>query len=130
MLDFGSLIRKSHRAKTHLEYHCHAKAYKQPNGSNIVKPRKFEFDENAMTHRIYTDYCPHGDLNSLIEANNMDMKKIQKAWVWMAFSALIECGCAMETDCDASNEDRIPTQIVHRDLKPANVFLDLARDNG
>ena len=37
------------QGKTHLEYHCHAKAYKQPNGSNIVKPRKFEFDDNTLT---------------------------------------------------------------------------------
>jgi serine/threonine protein kinase len=98
------------QSKRHLEYHCHAKAEKQPNGSNIVKPRKFEFDEPSMTHRVY----------------NMDLKKIPEAWIWMVFSALVECGLAMETDCDASSEDRSPKETIHRDLKPANVFLGLA----
>jgi serine/threonine protein kinase len=62
----------------------------------------------------------------LIKANNTDLKKIPEAWAWMTFSALVECGLAMETD--ASTEDRTPTQIVHRDLKPANVYLDLATE--
>lgn len=120
---------KAAQKRIHMEYHCHAKAYKQPKGSSLVRPRKFEFDEQIMTHRIYTEYCAHGDLNNLIEANNVNLKKMPETWIWMVFSALVDCGLAMESDCDAVAEGRTSTQIIHRDLKPANVFLDLAAED-
>ena len=105
------------------EYFCQRLIQGSRNAPNrkIVQARKCELDDANRVYRLYTDYCPYGDLNNLIIENNMKLVKIPEAWMWMAFSLLVDAGLAMEK----GNGKEPAVQVVHRDLKPANIFLDL-----
>ena len=109
-----------------MEFYCQRKLQERPEGKpNIVWTEKWEANWDTLVYRLYTAYCPFGDVYSLIESNNMTRGKIPEAFMWMMFSALVDSGLVMERGgiTDVPVEWK---QIIHRDLKPMNIFLDLA----
>ena len=109
-----------------MEHNCQTKLQHQPQGAlHVVWDRKCEVDTTAGSYRLYTNYCPFGDVHNLIEKNNSGLCKIPEAFMWMMFSVLTDCGLIMERGgVEAVHAGW--KQIVHRDLKPMNIFLDLA----
>lgn len=106
-----------------LEWHCHNKLSSCHEARNIVTALKYEMDVQRSQYRLYTAYCPYGDLGSFIDNYS---RGTPEPWVWSVFSALVDCGLLMEN----GTLNDVPVegwkkQVVHRDLKPVNVFLDL-----
>lgn len=89
---------------------------------------------HVRKHRIYMEYCPHGDLAAL----NLNYKRFRfvncylqafihlpdekrtylpEPFLWHTFNNLVEVAAAMQRGPDHTTWGY---QIVHRDLKPGN----------
>ena len=83
---------------------------------NIVRYYDRIIDRDNTTLYLVMEYCPNGDLASLIAKNRKDGKMVDESFAWkiamQIISALNEC------------HSNVGKTILHRDLKPANVFLD------
>ncbi|KAM0798993.1 kinase-like domain-containing protein [Usnea florida] len=77
-------------------------------------------------HRIYMEFCPHGDLEFL----NIKYKRFwtffPEPFLWYTFYNLVKVAVAMER---GPHDSSWGYQIVHRDLKPGNIFLGLEDEN-
>ena len=72
---------------------------------------------NKATKKIYIvmEYCPGGDLQSLITRTRGSGQQISEDQIWLT---LAELAGALD-ECHAGYE-----KILHRDIKPANIFID------
>lgn len=97
-------------------------------------------------HRIYMEYCPHGDLKRLYKryrkfrcvcpcvGTNFEALKVSRLYMpepflWSVFHHLVEAAVAMR--CGPADGGWGDHEIVHRDIKPGNsqspnFFLTLA----
>ncbi|KAK4626504.1 hypothetical protein CLAFUW4_04258 [Fulvia fulva] len=79
----------------------------------------------TKTYRIYTEWCPRGNLDSIIAHYRtiFPPRAIPEPFIWAVAEALTFAGLAMQF----GSEQGVPLPgwqpIVHRDLKPANIFL-------
>ena len=115
---------KTPAGRVPLEYHCQKKVQESSEARNAVQASKCEVDVKRLQYRLYSHYCPYGDLGGFIKRNARN-KPIPEAWIWMVFAALVDCGLIMERGGIEELPDEQWKQVVHRDLKPANTFLDL-----
>ena len=84
---------------------------------HIVRYYDRIIDRDNMTLYLVMEYCPNGDLASLIAKNRKEGRMVDESFIWkistQIISALKEC------------HSNVGKTILHRDLKPANVFLDV-----
>ncbi|KAK3708757.1 hypothetical protein LTR37_011278 [Vermiconidia calcicola] len=109
-----------------LEWYCQRTVQGCQGAKNVVQALGCKVDLDRLRYRLYTAWCPFGDTEELIYRADKQGEIVPEAFLWMVFSALVDCGMIMEhgnTDSVARADGK---QIVHRDLKPQNVFLDLA----
>lgn len=99
-------------------------------------------DEFSRSYKLYTNWCPNGDLLSLIDRHNRHGRLIPEPMIWHVAECLVECGIAMEQG-DILMDDwqeivhrsvclnfrSLPKLMIVRDLKPANVFLGTQDDH-
>ena len=114
----------------------------------IVKYHDRIVDKHSTTIYIIMEYCPGGDLSSLISKYRRDGGHADEAYVWKVLSqcilALKECHNRTEGSTSISSTGTGATAVVstgigsssssssssssgpvlHRDLKPANILLD------
>lgn len=64
---------------------------------------------------IVMEYCPGGDLSSLITSTRGQKQHISEDQIWLT---LAELAGALD-ECHGGEE-----KILHRDIKPANIFID------
>lgn len=117
--------------------------------SSVVRYVAYRRYLHDQVHRIYMEYCPHGDLKKLYKRYrkfrsvcqvgriNFEVLKLSRLYMpepflWDVFHHLVEAAVAMQygpTDGGWGGYE-----IVHRDIKPANgpsfeVFPTLAHAN-
>ncbi|XP_059160206.1 serine/threonine-protein kinase Nek2-like isoform X2 [Physella acuta] len=84
---------------------------------HIVKYHDRIIDRSRATIYIIMEYCPGGDLASIIARHRKDGTHVTEEFAWKILSqttlALREC-----------HRRKNGQAVLHRDLKPANVFLD------
>lgn len=68
------------------------------------------------------EFCPHGDLNDLLEYHTLIDRPIPEPSIWYIFESLVNVGLLMEQGSITQAQARW-LQIIHRDPKPHNVFL-------
>ncbi|GAB7322247.1 hypothetical protein MBLNU13_g03239t3 [Cladosporium sp. NU13] len=88
---------------------------------NVLRMRAWHMVPEKLMYRIFLEYCPNGELSSLLNhhwALNMTNQQpdsyIPEPAIWHIFNSLIKAGLAME---------RVFAEVVHLDIKPDNVFL-------
>ena len=115
-----------------MEFWCQDGIQNQAEATNVVRAFKYEVDVDKMLYRLYTEYCPHGDLYSIIRAYQLAGAYVPEAFIWVVFSILVDCRLIMERGW--INHPPVPEpkvewkEIVHRDLKLENIFLDLKKE--
>ncbi|CAF9919092.1 G2-specific serine/threonine protein kinase [Imshaugia aleurites] len=107
-----------------------------PSVVRYIAYRRYLHDQ---VHRIYMEYCCHGDLKRLykryrrfrfvcyfigIEFESLKQSRLYmpEPFLWDVFYHLVEAAVAMQygpTEGGWGNHE-----VVHRDIKPGNVFLD------
>lgn len=76
-------------------------------------------DRAAKLYKVYTEWCPFGDLADLVDFYIDNQRRIPEPMIWHIAESLIRSGQRM-LDVAINNNGN---QIVHRDLKLGNVFL-------
>ncbi|KXT01169.1 hypothetical protein AC578_625 [Pseudocercospora eumusae] len=109
-----------------------------PTSTNIVKCHAMAGDFWYAQHklqRLYLEYCPHGDLQSMIGEHRLLQERkaadgrsinhrIPVNLLWSVFEALISATCLMKNGCLPPNQALAGwTPMLHRDIKPANIVL-------
>ncbi|EME46732.1 hypothetical protein DOTSEDRAFT_22768 [Dothistroma septosporum NZE10] len=79
-------------------------------------------DDVKKLYRIYTEWCPYGDLSAIIDHYRATVPRetVPEPFIWAVADALIFAGVAMQTGSEGGAPLAHWQQI---DLKPANVFL-------
>lgn len=81
-------------------------------------------DHDAKTFRLYVEWCPNGDLSSILNKYTANKEALPEPFLWNVLECLAECAKAMQDgDIDPVSTAAGWHEIVHRDLKPNNVFL-------
>ncbi|KAL8977578.1 MAG: hypothetical protein Q9205_006646, partial [Flavoplaca limonia] len=90
------------------------------NGSTRL--RAYRRYPEIIAHRLYMDFCRHGDLYWLIQRYRHKKQYLPEEFIWDVFHHLVNAVKAM--DAGPSNP-KYPelTTFVHRDIKPDNIFL-------
>ncbi|KAF2168609.1 hypothetical protein M409DRAFT_21355 [Zasmidium cellare ATCC 36951] len=111
---------------------------------NIVRCYGAAIYDSVCMNRIYSEFCPHGDLAGIIRAhrrarhmglvdengNRLDHRIPERA-LWAIFEALVSAVCLLQQGhLPVTGRQRPHDQIpfIHCDIKPHNVFLALADD--
>ncbi|KAF2216807.1 hypothetical protein CERZMDRAFT_92879 [Cercospora zeae-maydis SCOH1-5] len=120
-----------------LEYALARSAACKPGGDTIVRFDSYGIYDTMAMYRLYGEYCPHGDLETLIDeyvgmqyAGLVDEDgrrydgRIPSRMLWAIFEALVAALCMMSDGKLPSYRASVPHHpFLHRDLKPANIFL-------
>ncbi|SLM33581.1 Serine/threonine/dual specificity protein kinase, catalytic domain [Lasallia pustulata] len=90
---------------------------------NVLKVYDWNHNKHENLARIIYEYCPHGDLQSLIDFYDTQLLVFPEAFMWHIFQSVATaiCYCARGTTDDEPRPGW--TEIVHKDLKPNNIFL-------
>ncbi|KAK4626503.1 hypothetical protein CLAFUW4_04259 [Fulvia fulva] len=88
-------------------------------------PDQTMVDEAREMYQLYTEWCPHGDLISIIDhyKGTVPRQIVPEPFIWAVAESLIYVGTAMQTGAETGNPLQRWNPIVHRDLKPGNIFL-------
>ncbi|KAI4187265.1 MAG: hypothetical protein LQ348_004121, partial [Seirophora lacunosa] len=91
-----------------------------PPHTNII--RFHDYTSNALTTKFYTEYCPLGDLQDVLDSYFKRDAKVPEPFLWHTFLQLARALHHLHT---AARDPRsgAPITILHRDIKPANVLL-------
>lgn len=91
-----------------------------PPHTNII--RFHDYTSNALTTKFYTEYCPLGDLQDVLDSHFKRDVKVPEPFLWHTFLQLARALHHLHT---AARDPRsgAPVTILHRDIKPVNVLL-------
>ena len=109
-IDFGTMLR--HQKELLVNEVNVLRKLKSP---HIVRYVDRYLNKAAKTIFIVMEYCPGGDLQSLITSTRASCQHINEDQIWLTLSELAE---ALD-ECHGGDE-----KILHRDIKPANIFID------
>ncbi|KAK4628249.1 putative serine/threonine-protein kinase nek2 [Fulvia fulva] len=122
--DYNSRIPWEHRCQSQLTWIANARHVVR----TTMQWSPILVSEAWKSHKIYTEWCPMGDLADLItkyKEQPAPNNYIAEPMIWATAEALALAGLAMQhgtEDVDAGTlANWIP--IIHRDLKPGNIFL-------
>ncbi|XP_011404763.1 PREDICTED: serine/threonine-protein kinase Nek2-like [Amphimedon queenslandica] len=87
--------------------------------THIVQYYDRIIDRSQSMLYIITEYCPGGDLATLISQHRHQRKLLPECFIWQVMHQIL---LALE-ECHRSKEN-VGGKVMHRDIKPANVFLD------
>lgn len=82
---------------------------------HIVTYKDRFVNREKHTIHIVMEYCPFGDLQTLITSTRGHRQSISEDQIWLTLADLISALC----DCHNGEE-----KVLHRDIKPANIFID------
>lgn len=105
-------------------YHMH-----ETDCAGAIEIRGYKRYLRESIHRIFMEYCPHGDLRRLYKRYRRFRQHFPEAFLWEVFHYQIEAAAAMANG--PVNGHWEFEEIIHRDIKPGNVFLanpDLAEN--
>ncbi|KAI4234091.1 MAG: hypothetical protein LQ349_003995 [Xanthoria aureola] len=97
---------------------------KWPNNGS-VRLRGYRRYPKIMAHRLYMEYCQHGDLRRLIASYRKKKQYFPEEFIWDVFHHLVNACKAMDKG-PSRPKDPSHTTYVHRDIKPNNIFLAAA----
>ncbi|KAM3424750.1 hypothetical protein BST61_g6734 [Cercospora zeina] len=120
-----------------LEYALARSASCKPGGDTILRFNSYGIYDTMAMYRLYGEYCPHGDLDTLIdeyvgmqyaslvdEGGQLYDVHVPSRMLWAIFEALVAALCMMSDGKLPSNRTAVAHHpFLHRDLKPANIFL-------
>ncbi|PIA89588.1 hypothetical protein CB0940_07448 [Cercospora beticola] len=120
-----------------LEYGLASSVSSKRGGDTILRVDGYGIYDTLAMHRLYAEYCPHGDLEDLIDeyaglkySDLVDEngrpygKYIPNRMLWAIFEALVAALCMMSDGKLPSSRFAVTHQpLFHRDLKPANIFM-------
>ncbi|KAL8824454.1 MAG: hypothetical protein Q9170_008146, partial [Blastenia crenularia] len=92
--------------------------------NGILQLRSYKRYPRSQAHRLYLEYCEHGDLEKLIAKYRARKRYFPEEFIWDVFYHLAKACRAM--DRGPSDEDRVMDEAdtyVHCDIKPENIFL-------
>lgn len=82
---------------------------------HIVSYKDSIVDKANKVLYIVMEYCPFGDLQSIITKMRGTSESISEDRIWITIGAITRALC------DCHNRE---VKIIHRDIKPANIFID------
>ncbi|KAL9576723.1 MAG: hypothetical protein Q9212_006864, partial [Teloschistes hypoglaucus] len=88
---------------------------------NIIQLRGYRRYPKSRLHRLYLEYCEHGDLGKLITKSRLRKRYIPEEFIWEVFYRMAMACRTLAIGPRPAHE--IMTDWVHRDLKPENIFL-------
>ncbi|KAL8957775.1 MAG: hypothetical protein Q9193_005040, partial [Seirophora villosa] len=91
--------------------------------TGIVDFRAYKRYPRREVHRLYMEYCPHGDLHQLIREYRAKKRFVPTVFIWDVFHQLALACQSLEAIPPRAQKTREDRVRVHRDIKPANVFL-------
>ncbi|KAI4116391.1 MAG: hypothetical protein LQ345_003177 [Seirophora villosa] len=95
--------------------------------TGIVGFRAYKRYPRREVHRLYMEYCPHGDLHQLIREYRAKKRFVPTAFIWDVFHQLALACQSLEAIPPRAQKTAEDCVRVHRDIKPANVFLGKPR---
>ncbi|KAL8849600.1 MAG: hypothetical protein Q9221_005428 [Calogaya cf. arnoldii] len=75
-----------------------------------------------MAHRLYMEFCEHGNLYHLIHRYRRRKQYLPEEFIWDVFLRLVNATKAMNSG-PSKRKHAYLTTYVHRDIKPENIFL-------
>lgn len=85
------------------------------NSPHVVSYKDRFVEKSNRVIYIVMEYCPFGDLQSIITRTRASSEKISEDRIWVIIGAITQA----LYDCHNSDE-----KVIHRDIKPANIFID------
>ncbi|KAL8708182.1 MAG: hypothetical protein Q9225_007644 [Loekoesia sp. 1 TL-2023] len=93
----------------------------KPN-NGTVQLRGYRRYPRSKAHRIYLEYCEHGNLESLIAKYRRKSQYFPEEFIWDVFYHLTQACRVMALGPSQRKVEYLDT-YVHRDIKPENIFL-------
>ncbi|KAL8676114.1 MAG: hypothetical protein Q9186_007337 [Xanthomendoza sp. 1 TL-2023] len=92
--------------------------------NGIVRLVGYRRYPEIMAHRLYLEYCQHGDLEDLIDRYREKKQYFPEEFIWDVFHHLVNACKAMDRGPSPAKQKHPElTTYVHRDIKLENIFL-------
>ncbi|KAL8737971.1 MAG: hypothetical protein Q9181_001193 [Wetmoreana brouardii] len=91
--------------------------------SGILQLRGYRRYPRSKAHRLYLDYCEHGDLGGLITKYRIEKQYFPEEFIWEVFYHMARACASMARGPTPRDRKSTKTTYVHRDIKPGNIFL-------
>ncbi|KAL8969179.1 MAG: hypothetical protein Q9197_004476, partial [Variospora fuerteventurae] len=82
----------------------------------------YDYISTALTTKFYTEYCPLGDLQDVLDSYFKREKKVPEGFLWHVFLQLAHAVAHLHIAARERQSGEHVT-VLHRDIKPANVLL-------
>ncbi|TKA81902.1 hypothetical protein B0A49_00135 [Cryomyces minteri] len=83
---------------------------------------KCSVDRAKRKFRLFTEFCPHGSLSSVIEEYKRGESPLPEPFLWHVFECLARACLVMQQGAVNGPAAGWDKEIVHRDLKPGNTY--------
>ncbi|KAL8733025.1 MAG: hypothetical protein Q9166_002423 [cf. Caloplaca sp. 2 TL-2023] len=97
--------------------------------NGIVRLRGYRRYPKLRAHRLYLDFCKHGDLVDLLNVYRSQRQYLPEEFIWDVFYHLVSA-CKVMDEGPSPSRQRYSwcKTYVHRDIKPENIFLAAPED--
>ncbi|KAL9596689.1 MAG: hypothetical protein Q9179_004527 [Wetmoreana sp. 5 TL-2023] len=90
--------------------------------SGILQLRGYRRYPRSKAHRLYLDYCEHGDLDGLITKYRIRKQYFPEEFIWEVFYHMAKACASMARGPTPRDRKSTKTTYVHRDIKPGNIY--------